>query len=94
MDRYAGAEEHTTLAEQHEGDSIDERNRREQPQRARASAGVDLIEDGDEDGVDRENDLVADSERTDGPVPPELAAMHVVDDAPGGVDHPDDYVED
>ena len=25
--------------------------------------------------------------------PAELAAMHVVDDAPGVVDHPDDYVE-
>jgi hypothetical protein len=92
MDRYAGAEEHTTLAEQHDGDTIDERNRREQVAARREATGVDLVDEGD-DGVDREKDLVGDSERSDGPVPAELAAMHVVDDAPGVVDHPDDYVE-
>ena len=92
MDRYAGAEEHTTLAEQHDGDTIDERNRREQLAARREAAGVDLVDEAD-DGVDREKDLVGDSERSDGPVPAELAAMHVVDDAPGVVDHPDDYVE-
>ena len=92
MDRYAGAEEHTTLAEQHDGDTIDERNRREQLAARREAAGVDLVDEAD-DGVDREKDLVGDSERSDGPVPAELAAMHVVVDAPGVVDHPDDYVE-
>jgi len=92
MDRYAGAEEHTTLAEQHDGDTIDERNRREQVAARREATGVDLVDEAD-DGVDREKDLVGDSERSDGPVPAELAAMHVVDDAPGIVDHPDDYVE-
>lgn len=92
MDRYAGAEEHTTLAEQHDGDTIDERNRREQLAARREAAGVDLVDEAD-DGVDREKDLVGDSERSDGPIPAELAAMHVVDDAPGVVDHPDDYVE-
>ena len=92
MDRYAGAEEHTTLAEQHDGDTIDERNRREQLAARREATGVDLVDEAD-DGVDREKDLVGDSERSDGPVPAELAAMHVVDDAPGVVDHPDDYVE-
>jgi hypothetical protein len=92
MDRYAGAEEHTTLAEQHDGDTIDERNRREQLAARREATGVDLVDEAD-DGVDREKDLVGDSERSDGPVPAELAAMHVVEDAPGVVDHPDDYVE-
>lgn len=92
MNRYAGAEEHTTLAEQHDGDTIDERNRREQLAARREATGVDLVDEAD-DGVDREKDLVGDSERSDGPVPAELAAMHVVDDAPGVVDHPDDYVE-
>ena len=92
MDRYAGAEEHTTLAEQHDGDTIDERNRREQLAARLEATGVDLVDEAD-DGVDREKDLVGDSEESDGPVPAELAAMHVVDDAPGVVDHPDDYVE-
>jgi len=92
MDRYAGAEEHTTLAEQHDGDTIDERNRREQLAARREATGVDLVDEAD-DGVDREKDLVGDSDRSDGPVPAELAAMHVVEDAPGVVDHPDDYVE-
>jgi hypothetical protein len=92
MDRYAGAEEHTTLAEQHDGDTIDERNRREQLAVRHEATGVDLVDEAD-DGVDREKDLVGDSEGADGPVPAELAAMHVVDDAPGAVDHPDDYVE-
>lgn len=92
MDRYAGAEEHTTLAEQHDGDTIDERNRREQLAARRDATGVDLVDEAD-GGVDREKDLVGDSEESDGPVPAELAAMHVVDDAPGVVDHPDDYVE-
>jgi hypothetical protein len=92
MDRYAGAEEHTTLAEQHDGDTIDERNRREQLAARRDVAGVDLVDESD-DGVDREKDLVGDPEASDGPVPAELAAMHVVDEAPGVVDHPDDYVE-
>jgi hypothetical protein len=91
MDRYAGAEEHTTLAEQHDGDTIDERNRREQLAARRDVAGVDLVDESD-DGVDREKDLVGDPEASDGPVPAELAAMHVVDEAPGVVDHPDDYV--
>ena len=94
MDRYSGAEDHTTLAEQHDGDTIDERNRREQPQRVRSGHPVDLVDGDGADGVDREKDLVADAEPADGPVPPELAAMHVVDDAPGGVDHPDDYAEE
>ena len=46
------------------------------------------------DEVDDEPDLVADPDllgTEDGPfVPAEEAAMHVVEDAPGATDHPDD----
>ena len=94
MDDYEGADEHTTLAEQHDGDTIDERNRREQVGRRHDGAGVDLVDGDGDDGIDREKDLVADSERSDGPVPAELAAMHVVEEGPGVVDHPDDYTID
>ena len=94
MEGYVGADEHTTMVEQHDGDTIDERNRREQPQRVRSDSSVDLVDGGDGDGVDREKDLVAEQDSADGPVPPELSAMHVRDDAPGVVDHPDDYVTD
>jgi hypothetical protein len=93
MDAYEGADEHTTIVEQHDGDTIDERNRREQPQRVRPVSGVDLFDGDGDDGVDREKDLVADADGVDGPLPSELAAMHVVDEAPGAVDHPDDYAE-
>lgn len=95
MDRYEGADDDTTASEQRDGDSIDDRTRREQPQRVRRNTSVDLVDDGtDDDGVDREKDLVADTDPIDGPLAPELAAMHVRDDAPGVVDHPDDYVNE
>jgi hypothetical protein len=94
MDRYEGAEDHTTALEQLEGDTIDDRTRREQPQRVRPDTSIDLIDDDGGDGVDREKDLVGESEQPDGPIPAELEAMHVVDGEPGVVDHPDDYVED
>lgn len=93
MDGYMGADDHTTAAEQVDGDTIGERNRREQPQRVRPESSVDLVDGGDGDGVDREKDLVAEQDSAEGPVPPELSAMHVRDDAPGVVDHPDDYVD-
>ena len=94
MDDYEGSDEHTTLAEQHEGDTIDDRNRREQRRGPRSDVNVDLVDGDGDDGVDREKDLVGESEDTDGPLPAELAAMHVRDDAPGVVDHPDDYVSE
>lgn len=94
MDCYQGVDEDTTASEQHDGDTIDDRTRREQPQRVRRDTSVDLVDGDDEDGVDREPDLVADSDLTEGHVAPELAAMHVREDAPGVVDHPDDYVND
>jgi hypothetical protein len=93
MDGYEGAEEHITLAEQLEGDTIDDRNRREQPQRERADTSIDLVSGDGDDGIDREKDLVADVDETQGPLASELSAMHVVDEAPGVVDHPDDYIE-
>ncbi|HVF07417.1 MAG TPA: hypothetical protein VNC60_02475 [Actinomycetota bacterium] len=95
MDHYEGADDDTTASEQRDGDTIDDRTRREQPQRVRRGASVDLVDDGGgDDGVDREKDLVADTDPIDGPLAPELAAMHVRDDAPGVVDHPDDYVSE
>jgi hypothetical protein len=93
MDGYEGADEDTTASEQREGDTIDDRNRREQPQRVRPDTSVDVADAGADDGVDREKDLIGDAAGSDGPVAPEQAAMHVVDDPPGLVDHPDDYVE-
>ena len=95
MDRYEGADDDTTASEQRDGDTIDDRTRREQPQRVRRNSSVDLFDDGGgDDGVDREKDLVAETDPIDGPLAPELAAMHVRDDAPGVVDHPDDYVDE
>jgi hypothetical protein len=94
MDGYLGADDHTTAAEQVEGDTIGERNRREQVNRVRPDTSVDLIDDEGLDGVDREKDLVADEDRPEGPVAPEQAAIHVRDHAPGAVNHPDDYSRD
>ena len=94
MDGYEGADEDTTADEQRDGDTIDDRTRREQPQRVRRDTSVDIVDDGGDDGIDREKDLVGDIDATEGPIAPELAAMHVRDDALGVVDHPDDYVSD
>lgn len=94
MDGYEGVDEDTTPAEQRAGDTIDDRTRREQPQRVRRDTSIDIVDDGGTDGVDREKDLVADADPTEGPVAPELAAMHIRDDALGVVDHPDDYVNE
>ncbi len=94
MDRYEGADDDTTASEQRDGDTIDDRTRREQPQRVRRNSSVDLVDGGGDDGVDREKDLVAETDPIDGPLAPELSAMHVRDDAPGVVDHPDDYVDE
>ena len=94
MDGYEGVDEDTTASEQREGDTIDDRTRREQPQRVRRKTSVDIVDDGGDDGVDREKDLVADFDSAEGPIAPELAAMHIRDDALGVVDHPDDYVND
>ena len=47
MDRPMGALDHTTAEEQREGDTIDERTRREQPQRERPDTSIDLVDDAD-----------------------------------------------
>jgi hypothetical protein len=92
MDRPIGSYDHTTAEEQREGDTIDERTSREQPQRERPDTSVDLIDDAGDDGRDDEGFMMGDAEEPDGIEAPEQAAVHIVDDAPGGVDHPDDYV--
>lgn len=92
MDRPLGAADHTTVQEQMAGDSIDERTRREQPQRVRRPARVDLTEDPAYDGLDESSQMLATEAEAFGPLAPEETAMHVVDDAPGATDHPDDYV--
>jgi hypothetical protein len=92
MDRPLGAEDHTTAEEQGDGDTIDDRTRREQPQRVRRRDRVELTDEADGEGVDAEAEMVGSQADQFGPESPEQAAMHVVDEAPGGVDHPDDYV--
>ena len=56
MDGYEGVDEDTTASEQREGDTIDDRTRREQPQRVRVDTSVDIVDDDGDDGVDREKD--------------------------------------
>ena len=73
-------------------DTIDDRTRREQPQRERPDSSVDLVDGADESGVDRDPEMVADAEEPDGLEGPEQAAVHIVDNEPGVTNHPDDYV--
>ena len=94
MDRPMGVDDHTTDEEQLEGDSIDDRTRREQPQRVRRNTSVDLVDDAGDDGADDEGFMMGDAEEPEGLEAPEQNAVHVVDEAPGGVDHPDDYVDE
>jgi hypothetical protein len=95
MDRPLGADDAVTADEQHAGDTIDRFNRREQPTVPRPDTSVDLVDDGDGDGVDDVAEMVGDAGDPGlGPAAPEQAAVHIVHEAPGGVDHPDDYVED
>jgi hypothetical protein len=64
-------------------------------QRQRPDSSVDLVDEEGDDGVDREKDLVAEGEeRPEGPVAPEQAAIHVRDEPPGAVNHPDDYTRE
>lgn len=95
MDRPLGADDAVTADEQHAGDTIDRFNRREQPTVPRPDTSVDLVDDGDGDGVDDVAEMVGDAGDPGlGPEAPEQAAVHIVEEAPGGVDHPDDYVDD
>jgi hypothetical protein len=94
MDRPLGVDDSVTLDEQAHGDTIDEFNRREERTSRRAGSSVDMIDDSDAEGYDGTGEMVGDIEPgEEGPPSPEQAAMHIVDEAPGGVDHPDDYVD-
>jgi hypothetical protein len=94
MDRPLGAEDAVTLDEQAHGDTIEDYTRREERTVRRQGSSVDLIDDGDENGYDGNGEMAGDMEPGEaGPASPEQAAMHIVDEAPGGVDHPDDYVD-
>ena len=94
MDRPLGAEDAVTADEQVHGDTIEDYTRREERTARRHDPSVDLIDDGDEDGYDGNGEMTGDLEPgDDGPASPEQAAMHIVDQAPGAVDHPDDYVD-
>ena len=93
MERPVGAEERTTAAELLEGDTLEERLAREEPDRGgrRSSAATTIAE---EDGPDGEPELVGERAETGGPASPEESAVHVVADPPGATDHEDDYVEE
>lgn len=82
----------TTAEEQERGESLDQRLAEEQPSRPTVDAEL-AIEDTDE--PDDESELVGDASIEHDPfAAPEEAAMTVRDDAPGGIDNPDDeYVE-
>ena len=93
MDRPLGAEDHTTAEEGLEGDSLDERLRREVPDRGgrRPEEPTSILEEDEPDG---EPELIGELGESERIVSPEEAAMHVRDRAPGATDHPDDYVEE
>ena len=61
MDRPLGADDAVTADEQHAGDTIDRFNRREQPTVPRPDTSVDLVDDGDGDGVDDVAEMVGDA---------------------------------
>jgi hypothetical protein len=93
MDRPLGADDAVTADEQAHGDTIADFTRREERTPRRPASSVDLIDDSDTDGYDGDGEMVGDIEPGDeGPPSPEQSAMHIVDEAPGRVDHPDDYV--
>lgn len=82
----------TTAEEQERGESLDQRLAEEQPSRPTVDAEL-AIEDTDE--PDDESELVGDASIEHDPfAAPEEAGMTVRDDAPGGIDNPnDEYVE-
>ena len=92
----AVSEEHDLTTESlRRGGGLDERLREERGNRG--SAGEADAVPAELDEIDDEPDLVADPSllgTEEGPfVPAEEAAMHVVEDAPGATDHPDDMTE-
>jgi hypothetical protein len=93
MDHTLGVRDGLTQARR-AGGTIDEEARRERRSRDRVETSVDLTDDGNGDGLDEESQLFAEADEPDqGPLAPEQAAVHIVMDLPGAVDHPDDYVD-
>ena len=92
-DHALGAESFgTTADEQERGEPIDSRLAEERPSRPILDDEPGII---DEDVPDDESEMVAEAvEERDPFVAPEEVAMSVREEAPGAVDHPDDYIED
>lgn len=86
----------TTAEEQREGESLDERLEEEEPDHAaeeREQAGL-LVEEG-RGLTDAEKDEVAEAaDAAEEELPPEEDAVRVEDEAPGGTDEPDSYVQE
>ncbi|HEY7107507.1 MAG TPA: hypothetical protein VH986_13955 [Acidimicrobiia bacterium] len=103
-DRPASEDFGTTAAEQERGESISRRVEREVPDptaedgRARAGGGtfddpVELLDEASVEGFDEEDELIGEAEDPGAEgLGAEDAAVHVRDDAPGGVDGPDTYL--
>jgi hypothetical protein len=85
----------TTAEEQREGESLDERLDEEEPDQVaeeREQAGL-LVEEG-RGLTDAEKDEVAEVAQAEEELPPEEDAVRVEDEAPGGTDEPDSYVQE
>lgn len=94
MDHSLGERDGMTSGGWRTGEAVDDENRRERRTRDRVETSVDLADDGNGDGIDEESQLFAEADDPDqGPLAPEQAAVHIVTELPGGVDHPDDYVD-
>ena len=82
----------TTANEQDRGEPIDSRLAEEQRSRPLRDEELGIL---DEDVPDDESEMVGETVAERDPfVAPEEVAMSVREEAPGGVDHPDDYIED
>jgi hypothetical protein len=82
----------TTADEQDRGEPIDSRLAEERASRPPREDELGII---DEDVPDDESEMVGEAVAERDPfVAPEEVAMSLREEAPGGVDHPDDYVED
>jgi hypothetical protein len=81
----------TTADEQERGEPLDSRLAEERTERPILDAELGII---DEDVPDDESEMVGEAVGERDPfVAPEEVAMSVRDEAPGAVDHPDDYTE-
>jgi hypothetical protein len=91
-DHAFGAESFgTTAEEQVRGESLDQRLAEERPDRRSNDVEISIE---DVDAPDDEAQLVGEATVDRDPlVSPEDAALSIRDDAPGAVDHPDDYVD-